>query len=86
MPGSSGTAPAPDLPSGPRHALVVATTAFGSRSMIAAAQSTMEIKQAQQFMNPAAREAAAAQSPALLKQIEQFRYPTYHDAAIRVWT
>ena len=77
--------PAPDLPSGPRHALVVATTAFGPRSMIAAAQSTMEIKQAQQFMNPAARQ-AAAQSPALLKQIEQFRYPTYHDATIRVWT
>ena len=54
--------------------------------MIAAAQSTVEIKRAQQFMNPAALKAAAAQSPALLKQIEQFRYPAYHDAAIRVWT
>jgi hypothetical protein len=27
MPGSPSTAPAPDLPPGPRHALVVATTA-----------------------------------------------------------
>jgi hypothetical protein len=28
MPGSPGTAPAPDLPPGPRHALAVATTAY----------------------------------------------------------
>jgi hypothetical protein len=65
--------------------ITITCLAFGPRSMIAAAQSTVEIKQAQQLMNPAAR-AAAPQTPALLKRIEQFKYPTYHDAAIRVWT
>ena len=48
MPGSPGTVPAPDLPSGPRLALVIATTTYTDpelRRLRAPAQDAADLRQ-----------------------------------------